>query len=152
MLIQYLYQAYKGRFIWECIKRKYGRGLAPSRYILFPENDEEYNAWGLRYMPDYIKKEHFDRVVILTYNAKLEEDCKRISHPNKKVVRIEEDKMKCLMRYAGLVNKNDEWTIVSVKQPYDTCAERLLGKKGVTKRDIVWYDIYKMAAAQKYKS
>ena len=44
---------------------------------------------------------------------------------------------------AALVNLCEELTIVSVKEPYDTGAERLLGKKGVTKREILWFDIYR---------
>ena len=151
MLIQYLIQAYKGKIVWERIKKKYGRGIAPSRYIVFPEDDEEYNKWALYYMPKYLEREHFDKVIILTSSPKLEEECKKIKHANKKILMVDERKMRYLIRFAGLVNMNDEWTIISVKQPYDTCAEQLLGKKGITKRDIVWYDIYKMATDRKYK-
>ena len=39
---------------------------------------------------------------------------------------------------------SDKWTVVSTKMPYDTGAERLLGIKGVTLRDIIYYDIYKL--------
>lgn len=125
--------------------------MPSTRFIIFPEDDEEYNKWAIYYMPVYLQRERFDRVVILTCSDKLTNNCKKMSYTHKKVVQIEESKMQCLMKFAGLVNMNDQWTIISVTQPYDTYAERLLGRNGVTKRDIVWYDIYKMAKDQKYK-
>ena len=145
MLIKYLIQAYRGKYYWTILKRKYGNGKMPSRYILFPENDDEYNAWGLLFMESYIEKNHLNKVIVLTSNADVYSVLDNINHINLCKKMISAKKMTCLVRYSALVPRNKEWTIVSVKQPYDTGAERLLGKKGVGKKEIVWYDIYRMS-------
>ena len=46
------------------------------------------------------------------------------------------------LSYYALIDKSKKWIVVSVKQPYDTGAEKMLGKHGITKKDIVYYDIY----------
>lgn len=146
MVIKYLFQAYKGKVYQKKLERKYGRGFYPSRYILFPSDDKEYNAWGIEFLSDYLEKNNFDKVIVLTKDEDVYSAVQKVSHINLHVLKIKESKMNCLIRFAGLVNLTDKWTIVSVKEPYDTGAERLLGKKGITKREIVWYDIYKMSA------
>ena len=92
-----------------------------------------------------MEKNNFDKVIVLTKDEDVYSAVQKVSHINLHVLKIKESKMNCLIRFAGLVNLTDKWTIVSVKEPYDTGAERLLGKKGITKREIVWYDIYKMS-------
>jgi len=145
MLLKYLFEAYKGKFYWTKLKRKYGNGKFPSRYILFPSEDSEYNAWGLCFMEHYIRKNKLDKVIVLATDIDIVRALDNIQHINMHSGVISKNKMKCLIRYSALVPRNEEWTIVSVKEPYDTGAERLLGKKGVTKREIVWYDIYRMS-------
>ena len=145
MFFNYLFQAYCGRIYWEKLKRTYGNGTAPSKYIMFADDDAEYNAWGLCFLEHFIEKEELDKVVILSTNEKILDGIKNIQHPNIHKKKISRKQMQCLVRYSALVPRNQEWMIVSVKQPYDTGAERLLGKKGVTKREIVWYDVYRMS-------
>ena len=142
MLIKYLIQAYHGKLIWKKIRKKHGEGYYPSRYIIFPSEDDEYNAWGLYLMPYYLKDKHLDKITIISCDEELIQASSCINHYNLHIECREE--MDCLIRLFALVNINDEWTIVSVKEPYDTGAERLLGKKGVTKRAIIWYDVYRM--------
>lgn len=145
MLFKYLLQAYKGKYYWTKLKKTYGNGKMPSKYILFPEEDNEYNAWGLCFLEHYIKKNELDKVMILATDIDVLEAVKNVQHTNMHLEKISKSKMKCLIRYSALVPRNEEWVIVSVKQPYDTGAERLLGKKGVTKREIVWFDVYRMS-------
>ena len=145
MLVKYLLKAYKGKFLWSKIKKKYGNGYKPSRYILFPSSDDEYNAWGLYYLGYFIKKNHLDKVMIVTCDDCLEAAVKNFKQFNLHVVKITADQMSNIIRFAALINLNGECTIVSVREPYDTGAERLLGKKGVTKQEIVWYDVYRMS-------
>lgn len=145
MFFNYLFQAYCGKFYWVKLKRIYGNGTAPSKYVLFADDDNEYNAWGLCFLEHYIEKNELDRVVVLATNEKILDATKNIQHLNIRREKISPKQMKCLVRYSALVSRKEEWVIVSVKQPYDTGAERLLGKKGVTKREIVWYDVYRMS-------
>ena len=145
MILKYFIQAYEGKLIWTLLKKKYGSGLYPSRYLIFPDKDIEYNFWGLYYLTDFILKNKFDNITILT----IDDDIVRVANNYKFIniigIKVTEKKMDCLIRYAALVSRMDEWTIVSVKKPFDTGAERLLGKKGVGKGDIVWYDIFRMS-------
>lgn len=145
MLMQYLLQACRGKFLWERLKKQYGPGNWPSRYILFPSKDDIYNAWGLCYLTRYLEKNNFDKVMAVVTDEGLKGALSNIKHNNLHIISIEKKQMDCLIRLCALVDLNTECTIVSVKEPYDTGAERLLGKKGTTKRDIVWYDIYKMS-------
>lgn len=145
LTIRYLLQAYWGKWIWMRLRRKYGTGFLPSRYILFPSKDPEYNHWGVTLLPTYLAEKHIDKVMLLTTDETLAATLQEVAHSNKHILKISPSKMHCLLRLAALVNLNEEMTIVSVKEPYDTCAERLLGKRGVTKKEIVWYDIYHLA-------
>lgn len=145
MFFKYLLQAYKGKFFQRKLEKKYGDGLYPSRYILFPSEDNEYNAWGIYFLSYYIEKNHFDRVIVLASDEKILTALKNLNLVNFHILNIKKTKMDCLIRLAGLVKLESKWTIVSVKEPYDTDAEHLLGKKGITKKEIVWYDIYKMS-------
>lgn len=145
MLMRYLSQAFRGKLLWERLKKQYGPGYWPSRYILFPSEDDTYNAWGLCYLTQYLRKNNFDKVMAVVSDSSLKGALSNIRHNNLHIVPIEKKQMDCLIRLCALVDLNAECTIVSVKEPYDTGAERLLGKKGTTKKDIVWYDIYKMS-------
>jgi len=145
MLMNYLLQACRGKLLWERMKKKYGPGYHPSRYILFPSGDDEYNAWAIYYMPHYLEKFHLDKAMAVVADDALENVLPNVQHNNLHIVKIEKEQLDCLVRLCALVDLNSECTIISVKEPYDTGAERMLGKKGVTKREIVWYDIYRMS-------
>lgn len=144
MLITYLMDAYKGRVIWEYLKRRYGNGRHPSRYVLFPDDDREYHAWALYFLEEFIEKKHLGKVNLLTVSKELARAAENIPNRQLHTILIRRSWMDCLIRYSALVCKNAEWTIISVKHPYDTGAERLLGKKGVTRKEIVWYDMLRM--------
>lgn len=145
MLINYLIKAYKGKFIWSRLKKKYGTGRMPSKYILFPEEDIRYNAWALCFMEYYINKIKLDKVIVLTMGQSVIDAIENVNHSNMHVIKLSKKSMECLIRYSALVPRNEEWTIVSVKKPYDTGAERLIGKKGISEKEIVWYDVYRMS-------
>ena len=50
LLLKYLLQANSGRKLWRKIQKKYGHIDEYTRYILFPENDDEYNAWAIYFL------------------------------------------------------------------------------------------------------
>lgn len=145
MIVKYFIQAYMGKLIWTLLKRKYGNGLYPSRYLIFPGKDIEYNFWGLYYLTDFILDNKFNYITILTIDDDIVQVANSYRFINITGIKISEKEMNCLIRYAALVSRMNEWTIVSVKEPFNTGAERLLGKKGVGKGDIVWYDIFRMS-------
>ena len=143
MVIKYLLQATKGKILWNKLEKKYGKAIFPTRFVLFPSQDNEYNAWGLYYLSKYLKDNNFDKTVVITANKKVVDGCSNIAHENLHIEFLNQKKLDYIIRFTGLVPLKESCTIVSVKEPYDTGAERLLGKKGVTKKEIVWYDVYK---------
>jgi hypothetical protein len=145
MLVKCLFEAYRGKLIWMKIRKKFGVGYTPSRYILFPSSDDEYNAWGIYYMTHYLQEQKFDKVMVIAQDDAVLKACENVMHHNLHLIRVSEKEMKCLVRLFALINLNDEWTIVSVEEPYHTGASNLLGKKGVTKRELIWYDVYRMS-------
>ena len=145
MLLNALIQAYYGKLLWFKIRKKYGAGDWPSRYLLFPSDEEVYNAWGFLLMPFYLSCKHIDKLIIIVADERLEKNFHKINHDNLHILRVSRRKMDALIRLAGLINMKYEWTIVSTKQPYNTGAEHLLGKHGVTHKEIVWYDIYQLS-------
>lgn len=129
---------------WLKIRRKFGPGQYPAAYILFPDSDIEINAWGMYLLPRVIEKKKLEKIMVITCEEKLFQACSEIEYDGLHVIRVSKDEMDQLIRFYALVDLNGEWMIVSVKEPHDTGAEKLLGKKGITKKDLVWYDVYAM--------
>ena len=114
------------------------------RYIFFPENKEAYLRWGVRLLPQYIKQNRCDRIVVIAVDDSVEKEMGKQGIGNIRFQKVSGHCMDCLMDYYALWDMSDKWIVVSTKKPYDTGAERLLGVKGVTYRDIVYYDVYKL--------
>lgn len=145
MVIKLLLQAYKGKIIWSKYRKKYGKGLAPSRYVIFPSNDPEYNAWGIYFLSHFAEENLLDKIYIISADDSVIEALKNLQTLNLEFISTTKSNVDAIIRLAALVNLTNELTIISVKEPYDTGAEYLLGKKGVGKKDIVWYDVYKLS-------
>lgn len=90
----------------------------------------------------YISQNKYQNVIVITYNPDIIRAVQRIGN-NVFPVILPKDKIIDLMDYYAMIDMSGLWTVVSVTQPYRTGADRLLGKKGVTYREIVYYDVYK---------
>lgn len=141
LLLKYLLQANSGRKLWRKIQKKYGHIDEYTRYILFPENDDEYNAWAIYFLNSWAEIFRYERIFVISSNESVLSTIPLLKEFDFKTISVSEKQMRNLVRLAGLVNMMDSWSIVSVKQPYDTGAERMLGKKGISKKEIVWYDM-----------
>ena len=142
-VIGYLFEAYKGRMLWGRYKAQYGSGKN-EHYLIFPETDSEYNTITLNYVDEFINRYTIRKMIVVSCDSAVYGFFDVYKRINIKNLMISQKQMKCLMRYAALVNRMKEWTIVSVKTPFDTGAERLLGLHGLSVEDIVCYDILKL--------
>lgn len=134
-----LWCAMKGYILWKTIEKKY---TLTDKFIFFPEANNEYNYWGVKLLPEYMKKNHVQNITVLitkeNMSAEFEEN-ERI-----KKLYLQSTDMNNMLAFYALWDMSSKWTVVSTKNPYDTGAERLIGKKNVSIKDIVEYDVYQL--------
>ena len=138
MLHKKLGDGIKGRIAWFLLDNKY----RAEKYIFFPSQDAIYTKWGILMLPIYLKKNQIKKTLVLICDEKIEKLFRCLKSKEIVVKRISKTQMTQYLSYYALIDKSKKWVVVSVKQPYDTGAERMLGKHGITKKDIVYYDIY----------
>ena len=140
-----LFYSLWGRTLWVLLQKKYGKSCDVVRYILFPEADEEYTLMAIDLLPYYMRVNQIQHAILIAENKRWEEEFHTVAKDNRcSFVFLTRSGMKALIQYAALVNMSRKWIIVSVKQPYDTGAESLLGKEDINKQDIIWYDIFRL--------
>jgi hypothetical protein len=141
MLSKKLLEGIIGRISWYYLDGNYGA----ERYVFFPENDIEYNKWGILMLSTYIKINRLHNVVVLVTNRNIRDAILLCEVLSVNIKMITEKKMRQYMSYYALIDKSDKWTVISVENPYKTGVERMIGIKGVTNKDIVYYDIFKLS-------
>lgn len=130
----------KGKQLWENIDESFKADL----YILFPHVNEEYNYYALLYLDEYIEKKRAKEVVLITMERVIKKVLPVFSKAKIKVHEVSHDDIKAIIKYYALYEFSTRLTIISLKEPYDTCGENLLGVKGVTKEDLLCFDIYRL--------
>ena len=131
----------KGKALWESIDEKYNADL----YILFPHVNEEYNYYALLYLDEYILAKKAEKIVLITMEDIIEKALPIFSKAKAEVHKINAEESKAIIKYYALYEFSTRLTIISLKMPYDTCGENLLGVKGVTKEDLLCFDIYRFS-------
>jgi len=146
MLISHFIKAFMGRIIWSRLERKYHA----DNYILMPCKNEEYNYYALLYLDKFIQSKKSKKTVILTFDEGVIKTCGLFSQ-NKtiRVVRFSRIKAERIIKYYALYEFSTKLTIISLQEPYDTCGENLIGINGVTKEDLLCYDIYRFSEKPK---
>lgn len=134
--------AMEGRIIWEVLKWKFKRD---KRFIIFPKDKLDYSVWGMVMLPSYLKKENLTEAVIIACNSKMKKVIQFMRLENVRYQALSEESINKMMKYYALQDRSKEWTVVSLTNPYDTGAERLFGKKGITYRELVYFDVYKFS-------
>lgn len=133
--------AEKGKALWESMDEKYNADL----YIIFPHVNEEYNYYALLYLDEYIAAKKAEKIVIVTMEDVIERAIPVFSKAKAEVHKINDEEIKEIIKYYALYEFSTRLTIISLKMPYDTCGENLLGVKGVTKEDLLCFDIYRFS-------
>lgn len=135
-----LIQAAAGKIYANIMSRKY----KADRYVFFPDCNAAYLKYGMKLLPKYMQHNKFDQIIVIAADSSVQKEIEKQRITNIRFLKISTYRMRCLLNYYALKDMSDKWTVVSTKMPYDTGAERLLGIKGVTLRDIIYYDIYKL--------
>lgn len=131
--------ALRGRGIWYFLKHKFAQY---KKFIIFPENNQEYNAWGIVMLQSYLIKENLKSAVVIASNRNVEKAINILNMRNVKIQLLKAKYIDEMLKYYALVDMSRLWTVVSVSMPYDTGAERLLGIEGITRKEIVYYDVF----------
>lgn len=147
MLDEHFKLAEKGMKIWERIDTQYNADL----YILFPHENEEYNYYALLHLEEYLENKKVTKVVFLCSDMGVIKALPLFIKRNIVVCQMILDDIKAVLKYYALFEFTARLTIISLKEPYDTCGENLLGVKGITKEDLLCYDIYRFEKTPKKK-
>lgn len=131
----------KGKRLWELLDEKYDADL----YIIFPHEKEEYNYYAMLYLDEYISVKKAEKVVLITNESVIKRALPYFSEKQVEIYEISGDDIKAIIKYYALYEFSTRLTIISLKEPYDTCGENLLGVKGVTKEDLLCFDIYRFS-------
>ena len=146
MLFKHYWMAYKGSRIWNKIDRKYHAPL----YILMPKEKEEYNYYALKHLEQYAEKKKAEKVVLLTCDEEAIAAAGLFMDKEKVVTEyMSRKEILQLIKYYALYEFTSRLTIVSFTEPYSTHAENLLGINGVTKEDLVCFDVYRFSKTPK---
>lgn len=143
-MIKDFIKAFHGKCIWNRLDKTYHS----DKYIVMPHVKDEYNQYAIQYLEAYLKKEKAQGAVILyqdeTVPGMLEKE--KISGYDIQLKKWSDRKLRNLLKFYGLYEFSRKLTIISLTIPYDTCGENLLGVKGITKRELLCYDIYRFDA------
>lgn len=115
------------------------------RYLFFTEEDDEITEWGITLLQEYMNVNKYKHVIALVKSEEIRKRLMCLLLPELEILAISEKEMREFASYYALVNQSSKWTFVSVTCPYDTGAANMAGRKEFTKKDIVIYDIYKLA-------
>ena len=129
-----------GEKIWDKISKRNDTEL----YVIMPEEDDEYNYFALLYLDEYMSRKKAETATIICSDHMIKRIVPAFTK-NSRVYSIyfTNFKMKCLIKYYALYEFSSKVTIISLKKPYDTYGENLLGFKGVTKETLLCFDIYR---------
>lgn len=114
------------------------------KYILFPDSNSAYLKWGIQLLPQYMLQNKSERIVVVAADDLVKQEIAKSGIADIRFKKVSRYSMDCVLSFYAIEDLSDRWIVVSTKRPYDTGAERLLGVKGITFRDIIYYDIYKL--------
>lgn len=132
-------KAEEGKIIWKKLSAEH----KADRYILMPEVNSQYNFYALLYLDEYMEKIEAESVCIITSESSVSKviDLFTSNESVDVVITSHEDIMR-VIKYYSLYEFTSKLTIISLKIPYDTGGENLIGVKGVTRKDLFCFDIY----------
>jgi len=138
MLENYIVLAEKGKQVWQEIDASFNADL----YILLPHVADVYNYYALLHMEQYLGAKGANKVVLLFSEEVIAKAVPLFCQREILTDRLSSADIDALLKYYALFEFTSRLTIVSLTRPYDTCAENLLGVDGVSKEDLLCYDIY----------
>lgn len=145
MIIDKFINCVKGKLIWQ----KLDNSNKSERYIIMPHNDDAYNYYALLYLEQFLLKKKINTATVVTSDKRIPKVLPLLCSFPVEIKLLTSTQLSQLMNFFALVDLSQKWTIVSCSIPYPTGAEYLLGKKGVTKKELVCFDIYGFSSIPK---
>lgn len=148
LLIKSLVKAFCGMNIWFYLKRRYTSDF----YIILPHKKDSYNYYALLYLDKFIESRRANNAIIITADQGVIKSYKLFtSNNNVKALHLSTKKIEKLIKYYALYEFTTQLIIVSLTEPYNTCGENLLGINGVTKKELLCFDIYRFSEIPQVK-
>ncbi|WP_167958649.1 hypothetical protein [Anaerosporobacter faecicola] len=139
-LLHSLHNVKKGKKVWKTIKTTISN-TENDYLIIFPEDDEEINTLGMKYLKIF-QELHSDQVFyIVCMNEKVE---RLLKEYNDHVTLLTDKQMKNLLDLYTASNFYTNTIIVSLQLPRGRAADRLLNMKEINVDQIVRYGIFKL--------
>ncbi len=135
----------EGKHCWEAIDRECNADL----YILFPHDGDSYNYYALMHMDRFIESKKSDKTVLLFSDSVIEKAVPLFVKSKVECRYLNSHEIGAVLKYYALYEFTSRLTIISLTRPYDTCGENLIGVKGVTKEDLLCFDIYRFSETPK---
>ena len=130
--------AEKGKKVWQEIDVAFDADL----YVLLPHVADVYNYYALLHIEQYLEAKGAKKVVLLFSEEVIAKALPLFCQREVLTHELSSADIDALLKYYALFEFTSRLTIVSLTRPYDTCAENLLGVHGVTKEDLLCYDIF----------
>lgn len=143
-MLREFFNAFMGKLQWGKLCKKH----PAERYIFMPHRHDEYNDYALQYLHAYMDKEKIHSVCLITCDDSIYNAIRDMSMSAKYEMHAllkSEKWLRKIIRFYALYEFSNKIKIISLTEPYDTCGENLLGVHGITKRELLCYDIYGFA-------
>ena len=133
-MLRRIYAAYRGSRLWASLEHKYK--LDQGVYVLLmPEDDADLNAAALGHIEDLVVDRRAQGVVLVSSG-----DSGALLPRSPAIVGSESwtvRQLDALIAFYELYSFTDRLLIVSLTKPFGNGLQRLLGRQGVTKEDLV---------------
>lgn len=133
--------AWQGRKTFLHVYKK-NRGLEKTAYILFPEDDDELNFYGLLYLDDLSDFSSYENFVIITSCKIISQSAKYFCNKIKNIYEVSKDESDRLLAYYSLYKFYKNLLCVSIDMPDARRGSNILGKNNVSKEQLVGIGIY----------
>ena len=130
--------ARQGKENWEILQNE----IPADKYILLPHPGDEYNRYAAKYLPYFARKQKAKKIAILSENKQDLDMFDQFDGTEILKCQKEAEWIDSIIKFYGMYEFSNKLVIVSLTRPYDTCGENLLGVKGITKKELLCYDIY----------
>lgn len=131
------------------VKRAFNKDPKPlkapyTQVILFPEDDEQLNYYGMIYLDEYLIRNNPFEVIVLTSNHYVVENISKYVKSNMKVQKISQQDCYNLIMYLRLMEFDRMIKVISLDQPLGRNGKKLLKSGKVDIELLVAVGIYRL--------
>jgi len=135
----------KGKRVWKKLCKKNKINTSNEKTILFLSDDEKINFIGLQFISLYVDgvdgKYEGQKINILSTNIKILHSSKIFDHRCNSI-KISDKELRLLIKYASFITGNNQFIIMSLNIPHGRDYTVLIGKDGLTIKQLIVNGIY----------